>query len=163
MRQAALLARVAADLEEYLLVGFDGSIELGLSPAAIRDESQRYFWGGQLVRRWWQTVNLTADIRARLGILSPHLLMVNLRNTGGAVLAGFARRWQGQDPMGSGWMEFEDAPKCLEPNIQIRRTVTAEDFEEIAGAGATPTPQIRELADDLCSAFGLSNPVLLNE
>ena len=145
------------------MVGFDGSVELGFCPATVKDESQCYFWGGQLVRRLWQTVNFTADIRARLGILSPHLLVVNLRNTGGAALAGFARRWIGRDPSAGVLVDFRDAPKCLAPNIQIRRTVTAEDFEEIAGAGATPTPQIRELADDLCSAFGLSNPVLLNE
>lgn len=157
------LEGAAADLEEYLLTGFDGSVELGFCPATIRDESQRYFWGNKLIRRLWQTVNFTADVRSRLDILSPHLLTINLRNTGRAALAGFTRRWQDQDPMGSGWTEFEDVPKCLEPNVQIRRTITAEDFEEITGAGATSTPRIRELADDLCSAFGLINPVLLDE
>lgn len=153
---------VTADLDEYLLMGFDGSVELGFCPATIRDESQRYFWGNKLILRLWRTVNFTADVRARLDILSPHLLTINLRNTSGTVLAGFAQRWRSQDPSLDAWV-LEDAPRCLEPNIQIRRTITAEDFEDIAGAEATPTPQIRELADDLCSAFGLTNPVLLNE
>jgi len=157
------LEGAAADLEEYLLVGFDGTVELGFCPATIRGESRRIFWGGQLVRRLWQTLNFVAEVRSRLGILAPHLLVVNLRNTEGAVLAGFASRWSGQDPTVGVWMDFEDAPKCLEPNIQIRREFTAQDFEEIAMAGANPPQQVRELADDVCSAFGIENPVLLNE
>ena len=153
----------AADLKEYLLVGFDGSVELGFCPATIRGESQRVFWGGQLVRRLWQTLHFVSDVRSRLGILAPHLLAVNLRNTEGAVLAGFASTWSGHDPTVGMWVDFEDAPKCLEPNIQIRREFTAQDFEEVARAGATPPQQVRELADDVCSAFGIENPVLLNE
>jgi hypothetical protein len=153
----------AADLKEYLLVGFDGSVELGFCPATIRDESQHIFWGGQLVRRLWQILNFVADVRARLDILAPHLLAVNLRHTEGAVLGGFARRWSGQDPTAGVWVDFEDAPKCLEPNIQIRREITAQGFEEISMAGANPSQQVRELAEDVSSAFGIENPVLLDE
>ncbi len=54
------------------------------------------------------------------------------------------------------------APKCLEPNIQIRREFRPQDFEEISGAGATLPQQMRELADDVCSAFGLQQEVLLD-
>jgi hypothetical protein len=157
------LEGAAADLEEYLLVGFDGSVELGFCPAITRDESQHIFWGGQLVRRLWQTLNFVADVRSRLGILAPHLLTINLRNTEGAALAGFARRWINQDPVAGAWVDFEDAPKCLEPNVQIRREFTAQDFEEVGRAGADPSQQVRELADDVCSAFGIENPVLLDE
>jgi hypothetical protein len=157
------LEGAAADLKEYLLVGFDGSVELGFCPATTKDESQRIFWGEQLVRRIWQTLNFVADVRSRLGILAPHLLAVNLRNTEGAVLAGFAQRWTGRDPTASIWVDFEDAPKCLEPNIHIRREFTSEDFEEVVSAGANPPQQVRELADDVCSAFGIENQVLLDE
>lgn len=157
------LEGATADLKEYLLVGFDGSVELGFCPASMKGESRRFFWGEQLVRRLWQTLNFASDVRSRLGILAPHLLAVNLWSTGGTVLAGFARRWRGQDPAEGVWREFEDAPKCLEPNIQIRREFTAQDFEEVVGAGATPPQQVRELADDICSAFGIENPVLFNE
>ena len=115
------------------------------------------------MRRLWQTLNFVSDVRSRLGILAPHLLAVNLRNTEGAVLAGFASTWSGHYPTVGMWVDFEDAPKCLEPNIQIRREFTAQDFEEVARAGATPPQQVRELADDVCSAFGIENPVLLNE
>jgi hypothetical protein len=153
----------AADLKEYLLMGFDGSVELGFCPATIRGESQRIFWGGQLVRRLWQTLNFVADVRSRLGVLAPHLLAVNLRNTEGAALAGFARKWIGQDPVAGAWVDYEDAAKCLEPNIQIRREFTAQDFEEVTGAGANPPQQVRELADDVCSAFGIEDPVLIDE
>jgi hypothetical protein len=153
----------AADLKEYLLMSFDGSVELGFCPATIRGESQRIFWGGQLVRRLWQTLNFVGDVRSRLGILAPHLLAVNLRNTDGAALAGFARKWIGQDPVAGAWVDFEDAPKGLEPNTQIRREFTAQDFEEVAGAGANPPQQVRELADDVCSAFGIEDPVLIEE
>jgi hypothetical protein len=154
----------AADLGEYLLVGFDGSVELGFCPAMVRDESKRYFWGQQLIHRLWQTLNFTCDLRSRLGVLAPHLLAVNLRNTGGAALAGFASMWINQDPHRGIWYDFEDAPKCLEPNVQIRRDFTAEDFEEVARAtAAVPPQQMRELADDVCSAFGLANRVLFNE
>jgi hypothetical protein len=152
----------AADLDEYLLVSFDGSVELGFCPTSVRDGSHRYFRGGQLIHRLWQTLNFTSDVRSRLGILAPHLLAVNLRNTGGAVLAGFTRKWNNRDPIASVWVDFEDTPKCLEPNIQIRREFTAQDFEEITGAGATPPQQMRELADDVCSAFGLQHEVLLD-
>jgi hypothetical protein len=157
------LEGAAADLEEYLLVGFDGSVELGFCPATIRGETQRIFWGGQLVRRLWQTLNFVADVRSRLGILAPHLLAVNLRNTEGAALAGFAGSWISLDPVAGALRDFEDAPKCLEPNIQIRREFTTQDFEEVVEAGASPPQQVRELADDVCSAFGLENPVLLDE
>jgi hypothetical protein len=157
------LEGAAADLKEYLLVGFDGSVELGFCPASTRGESQRFFWGKQLIRRLWQTLNFSADVRSRLSILAPHLLAVNLRGTGGAALAGFAGRWIGEDPAASTWVDFEDAPKCLEPNIQIRREFTAQDFEEVVGTGATPPPQVRELADDICSAFGKEHQVLLDE
>ncbi|MBD0327999.1 MAG: ATP-binding protein [Pyrinomonadaceae bacterium] len=156
------LEGAAADLEEYLLMGFDGSVELGFCPARVKDELQRFFWGRRLVHRLWQTLNFTADVRDRLGLLSPHLLVVNLRNTGGSVLAGFASRWVNQDPKAGVIVEFEDAPKCLEPNVQIRREFSAEDFEEVARAGATPPPQVKELADDVCSAFGLQREVLLD-
>jgi hypothetical protein len=149
--------------DEYLRVEFDGSVELGFSPARIRDESRRIFWGEKLIRRLWQTLNFVADVRFRLGILAPHLLAVNLRNTEGAVLAGFASRWSGQDPTVGAWVDFEDAPRCLEPNIHIRREFTAQDFEAVVTAGATPPQQMRELADDVCSAFGIENPVLFNE
>jgi len=92
------LEGAAADLDEYLLVGFDGSVELGFCPASMRDESRRFFWGERLLRRLWQTLSFASDVRSRLGILAPHLLVVNLRNTGGTFLAGFARRWREQDP-----------------------------------------------------------------
>lgn len=128
-----------------------------------RDESQSIFWGKQLVRRIWQTLNFVAEVWYRLGILAPHLLAVNLRNTEGAILAGFARGWTGRDPTASVWVDFEDAPKCLEPNVQIRREFTAQDYEEVARAGANPSQQVRDLADDVCSAFGLENQVLLDE
>lgn len=79
--------------DEYLLIEFDGSVEFGFSPARIRDESRRIFRGGKLVRRLWQTLSFVADVRSRLGILAPHMLAVNLRNTEGVVLlAGFASR-----------------------------------------------------------------------
>jgi len=58
-------------------------------------------------------------------LLAPHLLTVNLGNSEGAVLAGFARRWAGRDPTAGVWVDFEDAPECLEPNIQIRREFAA--------------------------------------
>jgi hypothetical protein len=157
------LEGAAADFEEYLLVGFDGAIELGFCPASSRDEGHRLFWGTQLIRRLWQTLNFASDVRSRLGVLAPHLLAVNLRNTGGTYLGGFAQRWTGRDPTASIWVDFEDAPKCLEPNIHIRREFTAEDFEEVVSAGANPPQQVRELAEDVCSAFGIENQVLLDE
>ena len=96
-----------------------------------------------------------------MGILAPHLLAINLRATEGALLAGFSRGWQGQDPSVNEWLS-RDAPRCLEPNIQVRREFTAEDFDEVARAtAAEPPPQVKELADDLCSAFGQEHQVLL--
>jgi hypothetical protein len=64
-------------------------------------------------------------------------------------------------PVAGAWVDFEDAPECLEPNIQIRREFTAQDFEEVVGAGAAPPPHVWELADDICSAFGMEHQVLL--
>ena len=69
----------------------------------------------------------------------------------------------GRDPTTSVWVDFEDAPTYLEPNIQIRREFTAQDFEEVVRAGANPPQQVRELADDVSSAFGLEDQVLLDE
>ena len=49
----------------------------------------------------------------------------------------------------------------MEPNVQIRRELRAEDFEEIsAGSAAEPPRQVKELASDICYAFGIPDPVL---
>ena len=139
------LEGAAADVEEYLLVGFDGSVEVGFCPAKARDEVRRYFFGSRLVRRLWQTLGFTAEVRSKLGILAPHLLAINLRGTEGALLAGFSRGWQGQDPSVNEWLS-RDAPWCLEPNIQIRR--------ECLRAFHTASPRTRVNKAALLSAFG---------
>ncbi len=156
----------AADLDEYLLLGFDGSVEFGFAPAVtnarIQDELGHYFRGVTLLYRLWQFLNFAADVRSRLGMVAPHLLVVNLKGTGGAALADFARGWM--SPIDSGGLyAFADAPKCLEPNVQIRRELTAADFDEIGAATRTAPPQqVKELADDICSAFGVAEPVLFD-
>lgn len=59
-------------LEEYLIVGLDGTVEFGSSSAA----SQRKNWpafafkGKEILTRTWQAVNFTADVRRRLGLVS---------------------------------------------------------------------------------------------
>ena len=154
----------AADLDEYLLLGFDGSVEFGFAPAVcdkkIRGELVRYFMGVKLIYRLWQLLGFAAEVRSRLGIIAPHLLAVNLRGTGGAALGSLARGWS--NPLDEMW-DFSDIRKCLDPNVQIRRELTAADFEEIgAASAASPPQQIRELAEDVCSAFGVIEPVLLD-
>ena len=154
----------AADLDEYLLLGFDGSVEFGFSPAVsdkvVQGEQIRYFMGVRLLYRLWQLLGFAAEVRSRLGMIAPHLLAVNLEGTGGAALGSFARGWP--NPLDEMWGP-EDLPRCLEPNVQIRRELTASDFEEIGAAtAAEPPPQVRELAEDVCSAFGLVQPVLLD-
>jgi hypothetical protein len=154
----------AADLDEYLVLGFDGSVEFGFVPAICdlerRGELVRYFRGVTLLYRLWWLLNFAAEIRARLGVVASHLLVVNLRGTGGAALGGFAKGWVSpMEEMG----HFANVSKCLDPNVQIRRELTAADFGEIqAATAATPPPQIRELAEDLCSAFGVVEPVLFS-
>ena len=152
------------DLEEYLIAGFDGSIELGFSSSAAnrRSISEVYFFGNNILVKLWQAINFAADVRGRLGINAPHLFVINLKGAEGAVLTGFANGWPDLDPMVSVFQDFEDAPKCLEPNVQIRRELVAEDFVEVAqGSWLSPPAQVREIVDDICSAFGLQDPVLL--
>lgn len=155
----------AADLEEYLLLGFDGSVEFGFVPAVadaeLKGELVRYFFGRDLLHRLWQLLNFAAEVRSKLGITTtPHLLAVNLRDTGGAALANFAQGWV--SPM-EDIRDFDDAHKCLEPNVQIRRELTSTDFEEIeAATAASPPRQVEELAEDICSAFGILEPVLFD-
>jgi hypothetical protein len=36
-------------------------------------------------------------------------------------------------------------------------------FQEVGRTSENPSQQVRELADDVCSAFGIENPVLLEE
>lgn len=92
-------------------------------------------------------------------MVAPHLLAINLRGTAGSALGSFAKGWT--NPLEEMW-SLDDLPKCLDPNIQIRRELTAADFEEIGAAtAAAPPQQIRELAEDICSAFGVVEPVLL--
>jgi Putative DNA-binding domain len=153
-----------ADLDEYLLTGFDGSVEFGFSSrvAMTKNDSERYFFGNTIIIRLWQTRGFAAEVRGRLGILAPHLLAVNIKGTEGAVLAGFAKDQRNRDPQASAWIDFEDAPKCLETNVQIRRELTVEDFEQVAKATAGSVPGlVEDLADDLCSAFGLADQVLV--
>jgi len=155
--------RVIAELlDTYLRVGFDGSVEYGFTPVDEQGFSSRepipYFMGSNMLIRLWQTLGFAAELRSRLSIMAPHLLTVNLARTEGAILTNFARGWQ--DPASAPWNWYK-APRCLEPNVQIRRELRAEDFEEIsAGSAAEPPRQVKELASDICYAFGIPDPVL---
>src|SRR5829696_8055025 len=96
--------------------------------------------------------------RARLSIATPHLLSVNLKSMGGAILTDFAKGWENptSDPR-----ELQRALRCLEPNVQIRWELRAEDFEEIsAGTASEPPRQVRQLGSDVCFAFGIAEPVM---
>jgi len=153
-------------LEEYLLVHFDGTVEIGFSSAVRQMEKAGsvsfVFWGRQILARVWQTINFTNEIRRRLGLTSSYILVFNAKNTAYGVLAGFAHDWVNLDPSVSGLVEFGEEPYCLETNLQIRRELASEDFEEIyAGTWESPPEQIRDLSWELSSAFGLQDPVLL--
>lgn len=89
-------------------------------------------------------------------------MLLNIKITEGGILTDFAQDWLGFDPATSAWTDPGDAPNCLETNLQIRREVTGEDFEEIGrGTWESPPEQIRVLAEELSAAFGLQYPVLL--
>lgn len=106
--------------------------------------------------------NFTADVRRRLGLASSYLLILNAKNTSGSILAGFDRGWLNLDPSVSALLTFEDVPRCLETNLQIRQELDGEDFEEIGhGTWESPPTQMRDLSEELSSAFGLQDPVLL--
>jgi hypothetical protein len=93
-------------------------------------------------------------------MVTSHLLAVNLRGTGRAALADFARGWV--SPI-EGMRTFAEVSKCLDPHVQIRRELAADDFKEIRSATtASPPPQVKELAEDICSAFGIVEPVLFD-
>ena len=50
------------------------------------------------------------------------------------------------------------------PSCQIRRELISADFEEIGAAtAASPPRQVEELAEDICSAFGILEPVLFDQ
>ena len=154
----------ATDLKEYLLLGFDGSMEFGFVPAMcdveLRGELVRYFRGLTLLYRLWWVLNFATEVRARLGMVTSHLLAVNLRGTGRAALTDFARGWV--SPI-EDMRTFAEVSKCLDPHVQIRRELAADDFKEIRSAtAASPPPQVKELAEDICSAFGIVEPVLFD-
>jgi hypothetical protein len=148
-------------LEAYLRVGFDGSVEYGFAPVGATESPEgpvSYFMGRKILVRLWQTLGFAAEVRARLSIATPHLLSVNLKSTGGAILTDFAKGWENptSDPR-----ELQRALRCLEPNVQIRRELRAEDFEEIsAGTASEPPRQVRQLGSDVCFAFGIAEPVM---
>ncbi|WP_166398810.1 AlbA family DNA-binding domain-containing protein [Rubrobacter marinus] len=153
---------VGGRAKDYVRVGFDGSVEYGFAPAsvtALPDGTEvPYFIGTRIAAKLWQTLGFAAAVRSQLSLAAPHLLSVNLARTEGAILAGFADGWE--DPRGD-FLELQEAPRCLEPNAQIRRELRAEDFAEISAATATdPPPQVRELAEEVCFAFGIPQPVL---
>jgi hypothetical protein len=109
----------------------------------------------------WQFIAFTNEVRSELGIVAPHLLVANLHGTDNAALSNFAPGWG--DPSADTYYGFRRVPKCLEPNIQIRREFTAEAFEEVYSATATSPPrQVRELTEEVCSAFGRVEPVLFD-
>ena len=153
---------VAGRIKDYVRVGFDGSVEYGFAPVgvtALPDGTELpYFIGTRIVAKLWQTLGFAAAVRSRLSMAAPHLLSVNLAQTEGAILAGFADGWE--DPRGD-FLELQEAPRCMEPNAQIRRELRAEDLDEISAATAAgPPPQVRELAEEICFAFGIPQPVL---
>jgi len=148
-------------LEAYLQVGFDGSVEYGFAPVGATESPEgtvSYFMGRKILVRLWQTLGFAAEVRARLSMATPHLLSVNLASTEGAILTDFAKGWENptSDPR-----ELQRAHRCLERNVQIRRELRAEDFEEIsAGTASEPPRQVKELASDVCFAFGIPEPVM---
>ena len=150
-------------LDAYLRVGFDGSVEYGFAPVGevtlSSEQTVPYFRGKEILVRLWQTLGVTAELRARLSMATPHLLSVNLTSTEGTILGNFARGWP--DPTND-LLKLQEAPRCLEPNVQVRREFRAEDFEEVsAGTASEPPRQVRELSSDVCFAFGISEPVLV--
>lgn len=151
-------------LEEYLLVGFDGAVELGLSSVAVQRQEWGMsfaFFGKRILVRTWQAINFATDVRRRLGLTSSYLLVLSAKNTAGGILAGFDQAWSSQDPSVAAFA-YRDAPRCLETNLQIRRELDGEDLEEVGrGAWASPPPQVRDISEELSSAFGLQDPVLL--
>ena len=153
---------VANLLSRYVRISSDGSVEYGFVPVSETKSSDGTvvpcFVGSKIVEKLWQTLGFAADLRTRLSMATPHILNINLAGTEGAILAGFAPDWE--DPRGNPW-EVDRAPTCLEPNVQIQRELRAEDFEEISAAtAANPPRQVRELAGEICFAFGVPEPVL---
>lgn len=153
---------IANLLDEYVRVGFDGSVEYGFAPVSETKSSDGTvvpcFVGNKIVDKLWQTLGFAADLRARLSMATPQLLAINLAGTEGAILAGFAQGWE--DPRGDP-SEVDRAPTCLEPNVQIQRELRAEDFGEVSAATASDPPrQVRELAGEICFAFGIPEAVL---
>ncbi len=164
-RPEGALRAVTSGFTDYLVVGFDGAVELGFSSAAYSGADHPWFWfdGGVILRKAWQATNFTADVRRRLGLSSvPYLLLLNVKNSGGGALTGFDRAWMNDDPLRGIWRYDDMTPRCLEANLQIRRELGPEDFEEVGqGTWASPPPQMRDLAEDISSAFGFAEAVLL--
>ena len=109
---------IANLLDEYLRMGFDGSVEYGFAPVGEKAFSPRdpvpYFMGSRMLVKLWQTLGFAAEARARLSMTAPHLLTINLTHTEGAILANFARNRE--DPTNDPY-DLYDAPECLEPNV----------------------------------------------
>lgn len=156
---------VRSGITEYLLVGFDGSVELGFSGAVFRHEDYPVFWfnGGDILTKAWQAVNFTQDIHRRLNLTPvPYLLLVNVKNSGDGALTGLAGSWVHEDPLHGGWGRDDWLPRCMETNLQVRRELGPEDFDEIGRCTwASPPPQMRDLAEEISSAFGIFEPALL--
>ena len=153
---------IANLLDAYLRVGFDGSIEYGFAPISevklSSDQTVPYFKGRKILVRLWQTLGFAVDVRARLSIATPHLLSVNLTNTEETILKDFARGW---GDLANDYGQLREGPRCLETNVQVQREFRAEDFEEVsAGTASEPPRQVKQLASEVCSAFGISEPVL---
>jgi hypothetical protein len=156
---------IANLLDAYLRVGFDGSIEYGFAPIGEVELSSDqtvptvpFFKGRAILVKLWQTLGFAADVRARLSIATPHLLSVNITNTEETILSNFAEGWENPT---ENFRELREGPRCLEPNVQIQREFRAEDFEDVStGTASEPPRQVKELASDVCFAFGISDPVL---
>lgn len=158
--------RVPGGLTEYLLAGFDGSVELGFSSACFKANDDPWVWydGCHMLYRTWQTVCFAREVRNELGLASvPYLLLLNIKNAAGGVLTGYDPKWIQADPRRGMWGYNEDTPQCLQTNLQIRLEFHPEDFETMQyGTRDNPPPSMRVLGDEISSAFGIAEPVLIS-
>jgi hypothetical protein len=105
----------ASGVASFVTVGATGIVQMGLGRQVCAIARDRvYFFLAPLVGLVWQFAGFAVDVYQTFGQQSSFSLILNIRGTEGALLAGFAEGWR--EPF-DGW----GARACSEPAIQIRR------------------------------------------
>lgn len=149
--------RESPNVHDYLFLGQDGLIEIGLCNSVVRRESngrsagreasepaRPYFLLLAVVGSVWRLLQFAHEWHEKIKLQSPVSLVLAARDTGGSQLGGFAQGWR--EP----WDSFRGGHSvCTDPAVRlIYPSIPTGNAEAVE-------PLVRELAIEFEACWGM--------